>query len=69
MACSGNPILGRDPEAVICFGIKGTAKVFKNGRESPWDATLNKPVPRLIGMLVSDHVFANRRPESIALLS
>ena len=24
-----------------------TAKVFKKGRESPWDGTLNKPVPRL----------------------
>ena len=51
MACSGNPILG-DSEAVSRVGINGTAKVFKNVRESPWDATLNKPVPRLIGMLV-----------------
>ena len=57
MACSGNSILG-DPEAVSHVGINGTAKVFKNVRESPWDATVNKPVPRLIGMLVSDHVFS-----------
>ena len=28
--------------------------VFKNGRESLWDATLNKPVPQLILILVSD---------------
>ena len=28
-------------------GIMGT-KVYMNGEESPWDATLNKPVPRLI---------------------
>ena len=33
---------------------KAAAKVFKNGRHHPWDATVNKPVPRLIGMLVSD---------------
>ena len=30
------------------------AKVYKNGRENPWDATLEEPVPLLIGMLVSD---------------
>ena len=29
-------------------------KVFKNGRESPWGATLIEPVPRLIRILVSD---------------
>ena len=29
-------------------------KVFKNGRESLWGATLNKPVPRLIRMFVGD---------------
>ena len=57
MASLGNPILG-DPEAVSRVGINGTTKVFKNVRDSPWDATLNKPVPRLIGMLVSDHVFS-----------
>ena len=39
------------------------AKVFKNEWESSWDATLNKPVPWLIRILVS------RRPGSIALLS
>ena len=27
---------------------------FKNWRESPWDATLKEPVPRLIRMLVCD---------------
>ena len=30
------------------------AKVFKNGRTSPCDATLNEPVPRLIRILVCD---------------
>ena len=30
------------------------AKVFKNGEESLWDATLNKPVPRRIRMFVRD---------------
>ena len=30
------------------------AKVYKNRRENPWDATLEEPVPLLIGMLVSD---------------
>ena len=49
--------------------------VFKNGRESLWDATLlNKPVPQLIRILVSDWAqrkmfVPNRRPASIALLS
>ena len=33
---------------------KTTAKVFKNGQESPSDATLNEPVPRLIRMLACD---------------
>ena len=33
---------------------KAAVKVFKNGRDHPWDATVNKPVPRLIRMLVSD---------------
>lgn len=33
---------------------KAAAKVFKNGRDHPWDATVNKPVSRLIWMLVSD---------------
>ena len=28
------------------------AKVFKKARESPWDATINDSVPRLIRMLV-----------------
>ena len=28
--------------------------VFNNGRESLWDATLNKPVPQLIRILISD---------------
>ena len=28
-------------------GIMGT-KVYMNGGESPWDATLNKPVPQLV---------------------
>ena len=46
------------------------AKVFKNGEESPWDATLNKPVPRLIRMFVHDWFFLpNQRPASITLLS
>ena len=33
---------------------KTEAKVFKNGQESPWDATLNEPVPQLIRILVCD---------------
>ena len=33
--------------ALVASG-KTAAKVFKNGRESPWDTTLNGPVPRLI---------------------
>ena len=33
---------------------KTEAKVFKNGRKSPWDAILNEPVPRLIRILVCD---------------
>ena len=33
---------------------KNGAKVFKNGRETAWDLTLNEPVPRLMPMLVSD---------------
>lgn len=33
---------------------KRRAKVFKNGRESHWEATLNEPVPRHNRMLVSD---------------
>ena len=31
---------------------KTAVKVFKNGRESVWDATLKEPVPRLIRTLV-----------------
>ena len=31
---------------------KTVVKVFKKGEESPWDATLNEPVPRLIRMLI-----------------
>ena len=55
---------------------KTTAKVFKNGQESPSDATLNEPVPRLIRMLACDCQKKNilcpislLRPASIALLS
>ena len=33
---------------------KTVAKVFKNGRESLWDASLNEPFLRLIRILVSD---------------
>lgn len=33
---------------------KTVAKVFKNGWERPWDATLNKSVPQIIRMFVSD---------------
>ena len=55
---------------------KTTAKVFKNSQESPSDATLNEPVPRLIRMLACDCQKKNilcpislLRPASIALLS
>lgn len=33
---------------------KTAGKVLKNGRESPWDVTLNEPVVRLILMLDCD---------------
>ena len=33
---------------------KPEAKVFKSGRKSPWNATLNEPVPLLIRILVCD---------------
>ena len=41
-----------------CMDVKSgkklkAEKVFKNRRESPWDGTLNEPVPRLIWILVS----------------
>ena len=29
-------------------------KFLRKGRKSPWDTTLNEPVPRLIRMLVCD---------------
>ena len=38
-------------------------EVFKDGRESLWGATLNKPVPRLIRMLVSDFLCPTLRAE------
>ena len=50
------------------------AKVYKNLRNSPWVATLNRPVPPPTGMLASDwpqkkNIFvANQSPTSIALL-
>ena len=47
---------------------KTAAKVFKTGRERPWNATLNETVLQLIRILVSDYFVPNRRPESIALL-
>ena len=34
---------------------KNRAKVFKVGRESPWDATLDEPVFGLIRMYVSNN--------------
>ena len=40
-----------DPGAVSGVGKNG-GESFQNGRESPWDATVNKPVPRLIRMIV-----------------
>lgn len=55
------PILG-DP-GVVSWVRKTVAKVFKKGREGPWDVTLNKPVSRLIRMFVS------QSEASIALLS
>ena len=33
---------------------KPEAKVFKNGRKSPWNATLNEPVAGLTRILVCD---------------
>ena len=38
-------------------------EVFKNGRESLWGATLNKPVPRLIRMFVGDFLCPTLRAE------
>ena len=38
-------------------------KFSRTGRESPWDTTLNEPVPRLIRMLVCDCDFVpNQEP-------
>ena len=48
-------------------------KFSRTGRESPWDTTLNEPVPRLIRMLVSDwakNIFVpNQEPACIVLPS
>ena len=33
---------------------KTASKVFKNGRDYRWDATLDEPVSRLIGIIVCD---------------
>ena len=38
------PILG-DPGAVSWARLKGTTKVFKHGRKSPWVPTLTGPFP------------------------
>ena len=35
-------------------GKLAVVDVFKNGQESLWDATLNKPLPQLIRILISD---------------
>ena len=43
---------------------KTAAKVFKNGQDRPWDATLKEPVPQLSRLLVSD--WPNRGPALIA---
>ena len=42
-----------DQRAVNWVG-KTAAKVFKNGQDRPWDATLKEPVPQLSRLLVSD---------------
>ena len=49
-----SPIIGDPSSERSVRSGKTAAKVFKYGRESPWDATLNKPVPLLIRMLVCD---------------
>ena len=54
--------------------VEASSKVFKNRRESRWNATLNEPVPRLIWRFVWDltqksSFVPNKRPESISLLS
>lgn len=49
-------------------GKEGGESFFKDGRESPWDGTLNRPCPRRIRMLVYFFV-PDRRPASVALLS
>ena len=54
--------------------VEASSKVFKNRRESRWNATLNEPVPRLIRRFVWDltqksNFVPNKRPASIALFS
>lgn len=47
------PSLG-DPGAVSWSGKTAAKDFTKDGRENPWNATLNKPVPLLIRTLISD---------------
>ena len=52
---------------------KTKTKVFKNGWESPWDATFDEQVPRFIRMLSNweqkKNIVPNRRPaQAIVLL-
>ena len=54
---------------------KTEANVFKNGRESPWDATLNEPAQFhdmfecLRSVIGHKNIVPNERPASIVLLS
>lgn len=40
---------------------KRRRKLFKNGRESSWDATLNQGVPRLIPMLAYSPIYTTEK--------
>ena len=40
---------------------KRRRKLFKNGRESSWDATLNQAVPRLIRMLAYSPIYTTEK--------
>ena len=53
-----------DPDQGRSVGSGKTAvKVFNNGRESPWNATPNEPVPvRVIRVLITVEALFRRHP-------
>ena len=48
---------------------KAVAKVFKNGQETPWDASLNEPDLALSQIHLSDWAQKYQSPASVMLLS